>query len=352
MLSAHRLRITLETLLSPLEVTAPEAWQDAVCSRLRELSGTDVVFFRLSDRGPSRIDPVVPLRARELYRSHFRDLDPWPRHRVPPGEGRVATHERLVGRRRLRRDVFYHEFMRPHGVCDYVGVQLGITAEVHAHVGIFNSGRSRGESHALETERRLRGVLPALQNGLQAWWTAQRRPEGLGRVLDDLEDALLLFGSGRAIHANRALVELIAGDPEPRKLREALEHAGREQEAARGESADALLRGIRTREVRTRLGSYRVRAVVADPLVLPAGGVLLMVEPPARGAQEPRAPGERFGLTAREEEVARLLAAGHSNAQIVEALGIGAATARNHTARVLRKLGVHSRAAIHSVLHP
>jgi DNA-binding CsgD family transcriptional regulator len=52
----------------------------------------------------------------------------------------------------------------------------------------------------------------------------------------------------------------------------------------------------------------------------------------------------QFGLTARETEVAMLLAQGRSNVAIAKALGISTHTARHHTQRVLGKLKVHSRA--------
>jgi DNA-binding CsgD family transcriptional regulator len=52
----------------------------------------------------------------------------------------------------------------------------------------------------------------------------------------------------------------------------------------------------------------------------------------------------QFGLTARETEVAMLLAKGRSNVSIAKTLGISTHTARHHTQRVLVKLRVHSRA--------
>jgi DNA-binding CsgD family transcriptional regulator len=52
----------------------------------------------------------------------------------------------------------------------------------------------------------------------------------------------------------------------------------------------------------------------------------------------------QFGLTARETEVAVLLAQGRSNVAIAKTLGISTHTARHHTQRVLGKLNVHSRA--------
>jgi DNA-binding response OmpR family regulator len=59
---------------------------------------------------------------------------------------------------------------------------------------------------------------------------------------------------------------------------------------------------------------------------------------------------ERFGLTARQTAVARLLAEGCSNAEIARRLSVSYFTARNHTEQVLAKLGVSSRAAVGAVV--
>ena len=60
---------------------------------------------------------------------------------------------------------------------------------------------------------------------------------------------------------------------------------------------------------------------------------------------------ERFGLTARQTEVVRLLAEGCSNAEIASRLEMSYYTARNHTEQVLGKLGVSSRAAVGALLY-
>ena len=52
----------------------------------------------------------------------------------------------------------------------------------------------------------------------------------------------------------------------------------------------------------------------------------------------------QYKLTAREVQVAMLLAQGRSNATISKTLGISSHTARHHTQRILIKLNVHSRA--------
>ena len=62
-----------------------------------------------------------------------------------------------------------------------------------------------------------------------------------------------------------------------------------------------------------------------------------------RPAAEPRGGGALADLTAREEEVARLVAAGRSNAEIAAALYLSEATVKTHVGRVLSKLGVRDR---------
>ena len=57
-------------------------------------------------------------------------------------------------------------------------------------------------------------------------------------------------------------------------------------------------------------------------------------------------------MTPREREVAGLLLAGASDAQIAVTLGISPRTVHSHVGRVLRALDLGSRAAVPGVLHP
>jgi ATP/maltotriose-dependent transcriptional regulator MalT len=52
-----------------------------------------------------------------------------------------------------------------------------------------------------------------------------------------------------------------------------------------------------------------------------------------------------LGLTAREEEVILLVAAGHANREIAGELVISVNTVRKHLERIYSKLGVHTRTA-------
>jgi DNA-binding CsgD family transcriptional regulator len=62
-------------------------------------------------------------------------------------------------------------------------------------------------------------------------------------------------------------------------------------------------------------------------------------------------PGEKFGLTARELEVWRLIAEGRSNQEVADALFISPRTAQTHTTHLLAKLGVTSRNAATALAH-
>ena len=68
------------------------------------------------------------------------------------------------------------------------------------------------------------------------------------------------------------------------------------------------------------------------------------------GAQAPSGP-ERLGLTAREFEVLRLVAAGRSNREIATELFISAKTASAHVSNILSKLGVATRGEAAATAH-
>lgn len=70
---------------------------------------------------------------------------------------------------------------------------------------------------------------------------------------------------------------------------------------------------------------------------------LLDVFARTKASNEPEEPSWLADLTAREVEVLRCLASGHSNAQIGAELGVSGPTTKTHVSRVLAKLGCTSR---------
>jgi len=101
--------------------------------------------------------------------------------------------------------------------------------------------------------------------------------------------------------------------------------------------------------VRAALGEERFTVAHAEGRALPivevlAGPAACLPSQPSRSSGEPtRRPAAPFGLTAREREVLRLVAAGHTNREIAAALFVTPRTAATHVTHILTKLGVASR---------
>jgi DNA-binding CsgD family transcriptional regulator len=169
--------------------------------------------------------------------------------------------------------------------------------------------------------------LAHLSTLLEAW-------DELARPALDHADGLLRTSAGSTIAARTALEAAVAG----------WEALGRTWEAlwARIDLAACLLRANREAEAMTGLREVRTRAeaLEADPLVRRADELLAVAR--SRGAEEePWRP-----LTAREFEVARLVADGLTNGEIGAKLGLSTRTVGAHLEHILAKLDFTRRAEV------
>lgn len=127
------------------------------------------------------------------------------------------------------------------------------------------------------------------------------------------------------------------------RLAEALLASGgdREPAAALLRAAYATADGLGSRRLREDL------ALLAQRARLPLSAADPLPEPPA-----PRAdPVEALGLTSRERDVLRLVAAGSTNRKIAEELFISPKTASVHVSNILAKLGVAGRGEAAALAH-
>lgn len=115
-------------------------------------------------------------------------------------------------------------------------------------------------------------------------------------------------------------------------------------EGGRREEAAALLREAHATAV--RLGAHPLR----EDVELLAARARLPLTAPDR-APEPDPGDDAFGLTPREQDVLRLVAAGRTNRQIAEELFISPKTASVHVSNILAKLGVSGRGEAAALAH-
>ncbi|GAA3493354.1 hypothetical protein GCM10019016_004530 [Streptomyces prasinosporus] len=145
----------------------------------------------------------------------------------------------------------------------------------------------------------------------------------------------------------------------------AVEPLGRPYDLARVRFrlAEALLASGAGDDERARATELlRLSRAVADhlgavPLARSAGLLAQrarLVLSPATRAPAPAAPvdpADALGLTGRERDVLRLVAAGHTNRRIAEELFISPKTASVHVSNILAKLGVSGRGEAAAVAH-
>jgi DNA-binding NarL/FixJ family response regulator len=111
-------------------------------------------------------------------------------------------------------------------------------------------------------------------------------------------------------------------------------------DALRAGASGFLLKDTPTQEV-----IAAVRAVAAGDAVLSAGVTRQLLDQVARRLPAPitREADTAEALTAREQEVLRMLATGLTNAEIAEALTVSEPTVKTHVSHILGKLGLRDR---------
>jgi DNA-binding CsgD family transcriptional regulator len=251
---------------------------------------------------------------------------------------------------------FYNEGLVRGGFARCSGtITAAPGGEMFLTVGYDRGARGRfgGEDDAAV----LRMLLPAVRAAHHALAAAPPLHAGLLATIDGVRDALLLVGAdGRELHRNAALRAALAAEPARAEVEGAMRALAADLRALRRGAPPAALRP--TRAVTTRLARHTLRATFAPAALWGSPDVvqvslesspLAAAAAPAEAPAAPAAPAA-LGLTAREAEVARLLARRASNAELAAALGVSAHTARHHTERVMRKLEVRKRADVAAAL--
>jgi DNA-binding CsgD family transcriptional regulator len=176
-------------------------------------------------------------------------------------------------------------------------------------------------------------------------------------VVESMAEGVSVYDlRGHVLHRSARLEQLLEEDPERRRLEDAIDQARRHVSGlwtphailpiarATGGAADRSCELF----VATERTEYHVRCSAVETR-RPARIVAVIVIVRARSVVRRLSPKDlqdRFNLTPAEVRVAALIDAGMRTREIAEELRISVHTARRHAEAVLRKLGVHSRAAV------
>ncbi len=358
---------SLSVLLAPLDYPDWRSWQKAVHPRLLELTDADsLCIYTPLDCGPEAwyaphlSSPVLADYAAQVAHDSSWDVIETGFARLAAQTGRAVAHEsEFIGPSERHTSAFHHDFLAPHGLND-----LTVASATFGGLGAsrlhFANRTWRTEAEHLERQQLVRTVLPALKSGLSMWRQLGHRRMELAEVFDTLSEAVLLYdANARLVHANPSASQLL-GPPsgltlyDVERLRsEATNVAQRITNLMKhtGIGAPTVSTSAASGTVRTPSGTIVVHGALAPTWMFGRDhGVIVTLERQAESALTDAELRARFGLTARELEVAFHVAEGLSNQSLAETLGVSFFTARNHVERVLTKLGAQNRAQVGALL--
>ncbi|MGC0374620.1 helix-turn-helix transcriptional regulator [Streptomyces sp. SAI-229] len=292
--------------------------------------------MRLAYLAYDRGDMAEAARRLADARAFFGTHDPMPQYALPMkwvALGIAAAEGRLADARAELLDAL--DTGLPPGTQRYGWPLLlaATTAEADAH------GTPATEPGRPEILDRIRTAARTLTTGVPVWqaydlWLRAELLRAEGRTAPDAWSAAVTAVEPLERPYDLARVRF--------RLAEALLAAGADDDARA--RATELLRLV------TAVADHLGAAPLTRSATLLAQRARLALSPATR---EPAsaAPADALGLTSRERDVLRLVAAGHTNRRIAEALFISPKTASVHVSNILAKLGVSGRGEAAAVAH-
>lgn len=353
-LSSEQLRAAealQHVLLSPHDYASIDGWRAAVNREVAAATGGDAAMFQLMLPG------VDPHYSEDLC---MERLEAYPEYMPAFGQQRGIFARAMslgAGNRYmlwldhlewLYGSTYFNELIADLKAFDTLFAAAPSPGSRYpAMLHVYHERWRGGPRFDASDVRLMRLVQPALQAGVRAAARSLANRGSFTASLDSRRDgALVLDREGKLLYRNPSFADLVPLHPD----RDTLVDAGRE-----------MARGLLSDDERLRFDPETARkavpvgedvvlltAVLVGEGVFDVGPVVLVT----LHADEPRPPDgrtlrDRFGLTPRQAEVARLLAGRLSNAEIAERLHVSPNTARHHTEAVMDKLEVRDRRLIH-----
>jgi DNA-binding CsgD family transcriptional regulator len=357
-----RLAAAARAFLSPVEAPSLEDWSLRVGSMVRGLIDADQFIVRYPFSGAAVLcSDVVDVAVIRAYPDSCRQI-----------AGRTGMWQRGVQLRVYTREQLWHGHMDEYFRSGYYHETIvpnrgfhatGMSAAVHAELNdatvaqlLFHKQTEATRGFA-ERELAILNLLhPSFEAGVHAAARLLHERDTLARVIDHLNEAIAIFDpSATLIHRNHALRRMMGIDGVEATLAREVERLARH--------VSPLLNSLRrvdepgvpdcrlVRDVSIGPNHFKIRAsLLAANAVGTDSAIMITVDKVGLellGDLELR---ERYDLTRREAETARLVAKGYTNERLAARLGISVPTARHHVEAVLLKLGIHSRGEVASAI--
>lgn len=342
-------------LLSPLAYPSSDAWRTDVARCVVPLLGADQAVFVLprTTGGASLLWGIGYdiAGAGSSYAAHFGALDVGMQETRRIRGLEVYHRDQLYDRAQLGATEIYADWAVPHRFLDIVGMAFDpVPGAPFACLHLMHDRDHRAEdpertgAFGARGRALLRLLLPAFKAGVRTHLALLEQQRTLAAVLDRIETPFAVYEAGRE-YRNRALVALLAAEPDRTRIEAALRAAADRLEQADGAPDANPSAPPAALVLATARGRYRLQPSYTS--ASPRSAAAVLVEDATNNARPSRdVLRAQWGLTRREADVLDWLYTGHSTRSLAAGLGISYHTARRHTERLLQKLGLHSRAAI------
>jgi DNA-binding CsgD family transcriptional regulator len=354
-----QLERALTTALSPLDHERVELWGTALMAAWRPLLAADQAIFGHSLDGTVVTQGDGPFMedAARTYAEYFWTVDPGVTQTRKALELEVYHRNEVYSWDWLKRSEIFNDWAVPRRLHDVLALNIETGDKIPAAAHFYHD-REYGGTFGERGLALLRILLPAFKAGVATHQRLAAHRSQLSNVFDAATEGYALFDlGGRQLHENPALERILAAEPERERLRASVCTLAAGFAALARRNRPRVAPGVTDiapgtfREIQTGRGHYRIRAtLISAGLLSNDASVLIALEVPERKPLSDEELRQRYMLTAREVEVARLLAVGKQTSEVAEALGVSTHTARHHTEHVLAKLGVKTRAAVAALL--
>lgn len=349
----------MDCLQSPLNFATTHDWQEEVLGRMESLFGVNRGAFSLPDTAKEDADnPALPQKwyllnlGRDVMESHYY----WQKEELQkffPEDFQETTFKLGVYNRNVlwnsvgtdwKETAYYHEWMVPNRLGSMFGISdIATRADIRCY--------SASEAHSITPNDLAMGrlILPALRAGARAEQSFRSSRTLFDSLIDRLPESVILFDhSGKPVHINEAASKALRADPEANVLLAKTKYLALKMLSEK--SANLVSREPTVLDT----GRKRWSLEATFPELAPFGErtpvMVTITELPSFAPVRGLSPGDNFHFTARETEVAQLLGRRLTNREVATELGMSEHTARHHTERVLKKMGVGSRRDVSKLL--